>query len=709
MNTLSIKIKTLILFIVSIMLVSGVSLLITNYETSTFGEVQLQDEETLIMDNSKKELKAYTLMAEKAISTFYEMTLDKNIGQKVKDDALAFKKIIDDVYTTNKDKLSKDELRALIFSVANGYRYNNGIGYFFGYTKEGVNVQHAINPSLVGKNLFDAKDKDGTYFIRDLLKAAKDGTGLSKFIYPNPKTKQDEPKISYSFYFEPLDVVFGTGDYASSIKEFYQNEAIKVLEKLRYAEDGYFYAMKKNDKGGYEYAFHGAEPTKRGKVIKADEKDAKDRPFRKELLEAPVKNIAEGAFVIYNWKHPISKQNEDKIAYAKYFKEWDWIIVSGVYLDGIAAFTKTQKEHISGNISYMMKQVMLYGSLVALLAVAVIYFLLNHMVVAPLINLKDKAYNLAEGDGDLTKKLDITSHDEIGNASHEINNFIEKVRSTIALAKTTSSENASIAHELSVTTLEVGKRVESSTNIITQATSMSHIIKQEIVDSVEEAKKSKDEVLKANKELQGARHFIQELGSKVESSAATEMELAHRIQQLSNDAEQVKSVLTVISDIADQTNLLALNAAIEAARAGEHGRGFAVVADEVRKLAERTQKSLVEINATINVIVQAISDSSDQMNRNSAEVQELTSIAKEVEIKINTTVDMMNIVTNLNDKTVTDYVQTGHKIDNIVAKIEEINTLSTDNTRSVEEIAGASEHLNGITEKLNAILNKFRT
>ena len=118
----------------------------------------------------------------------------------------------------------------------------------------------------------------------------------------------------------------------------------------------------------------------------------------------------------------------------------------------------------------------------------------------------------------------------------------------------------------------------------------------------------KEMTLKAQNSLALAQKLLDETITQLNSTAEKEAQMNDRLNHLATEATQVKSVLEVIGDIADQTNLLALNAAIEAARAGEHGRGFAVVADEVRKLAERTQKSLIETNATVNVIVQSISD-----------------------------------------------------------------------------------------------------
>jgi methyl-accepting chemotaxis protein len=156
---------------------------------------------------------------------------------------------------------------------------------------------------------------------------------------------------------------------------------------------------------------------------------------------------------------------------------------------------------------------------------------------------------------------------------------------------------------------------------------------KEVLDNNTKHLKSTIENLRSTKfvELNG---MINSTVERIQSVAGKEHELSGNLQALVGNAQETKAILVTIGDIADQTNLLALNAAIEAARAGEHGRGFAVVADEVRKLAERTQKSLAEISATINILIQAINDNSESLHQNMDEMMDLTHYVGTVDQKM---------------------------------------------------------------------------
>ncbi len=309
---------------------------------------------------------------------------------------------------------------------------------------------------------------------------------------------------------------------------------------------------------------------------------------------------------------------------------------------------------------------------------------------------------------DFTGKLELKGKNEIALIAQNLATVIGSLKDFIAEAKNSSTENSSISHELSTTAVVVGKKVDDVMHIVSQATQKANAIANEITISIADANASRENTLRANDNLDEATKEIMKLTSDVQETANVEAELAEKIDLLSGEAEQVKEVLAVIGDIADQTNLLALNAAIEAARAGEHGRGFAVVADEVRKLAERTQKSLVEIQSTINVIVQSIMDASGQMNINSQNIQELADVSSSVEVKISSTLEIMHEATIASTKTVEDFQETGVLVNEITVDINEANEIVASNARSVEEIASAAEHLNNMTDNLNTKMEQFK-
>lgn len=346
---------------------------------------------------------------------------------------------------------------------------------------------------------------------------------------------------------------------------------------------------------------------------------------------------------------------------------------------------------------------------IILLVVSIAFIMIARSIQRSVAEAQSKCEQMRQNKA-LNMSLQISSHDEISETMQTVNALLHEIATAIAQAKDNAAENASVAEELSSTSLEIGKRAEEEASVVKDTTEEAEKVALEIEHTSADVTRVKETIYTAQKSLLLAQDLLNETIAQLDDTVHAESDINARLNQLSHDTDQVKSVLDVISDIAEQTNLLALNAAIEAARAGEHGRGFAVVADEVRKLAERTQKSLVETNATINVIVQSIQDICGQMNHNAKRIHDLGAFSVKVSTQTGDAVSLLDESANAADDVVVKAENNVKRINtDVIHKIEAINSLSSSNARSVEEIAAAAEHLARLSESLSLTLAQFKT
>jgi len=472
-----------------------------------------------------------------------------------------------------------------------------------------------------------------------------------------------------------------------------------ALQNIRFGKFGYFYIY--NSKG--VNVFHPMRPELVGKNL-IEMTDSKGTKLIAGLLNAAQKG--DGHFTFY-FKKPGSDEQIEKLGYAMMLPGTDLMLGTGAYIDDItntienyAAIKQTTVSREFTNFTYVLFGLILLTTIIVIFGAG--------KIVRPIKRTVNNLNDIAQGEGDLTKRLTTSGHDEIAQLGNSFNLFVDKLQKMIKeIASVTLEVNKSgnVIHdqteEMSAQLVSHNNETEQVVTAITEMSSTASEVANNTNQVADATKHVADDVVKAQENVDNSLSEISALMDDINGATKS-------IHSLRDQSQEINNVLSVIGGIAEQTNLLALNAAIEAARAGEQGRGFAVVADEVRGLASRTQESTLEINEMLTelhrLVTLAVSAMETSQERTSRSVDSSRLISESLG-SVTTGVRTINDMSAQIATATTEQSSVTEEINRNFCTIQEVVNALTQGSNDANDI---STNITNEGEKLRKLIDQFK-